>query len=177
MYRRPVLWARFAKKNISGNKIVTSHVPPHNRHTLFKQIVVDLSQVFRLLNLLKHLTFPREQMTLLLTLVTLLVVVSWPSGEAINHQKTFQNNMPCFFVNLPVVKILSLCQTDTNISEWKCCTAYVVHMLRSYPLQSAWNPANLGQSRQRRRNQRITNFQLAGCQKFIRENISQFLYF
>jgi len=27
-----------------GNKIVTSHVPPHNRHTLFKQIVVDLSQ-------------------------------------------------------------------------------------------------------------------------------------
>jgi len=27
-----------------GNKIITSHVPPHNRHTLFKQIVVDLSQ-------------------------------------------------------------------------------------------------------------------------------------
>ena len=25
------------------NKLVTSHVPPHNRHTLFKQIVVDLS--------------------------------------------------------------------------------------------------------------------------------------
>ena len=26
-----------------GNKLVASHVPPHNRHTLFKQIVVDLS--------------------------------------------------------------------------------------------------------------------------------------
>ena len=84
--------------------------------------------------------------------------------------------MFCFFVNLPVVKIPFLFVKKTSISEWKCCTAYVVHMLRSYPLQSAWNPANLGQSRQRRRNQRITNSQLAGCQKFIRENISQFLY-
>ena len=85
--------------------------------------------------------------------------------------------MPCFLVNLPVVKILSFCETDTNIIMEMSCTAYVVHMLRSNPLQSAWNPANLGQSRQRRRNQRITNSQLAGCQKFIRENISQFLYF
>ena len=28
---------------LPGNKLVASHVPPHNRHTLFKQIVVDLS--------------------------------------------------------------------------------------------------------------------------------------